>query len=131
MNLSLEWLAIFIKVQNLVYIGNSVLSFRYGHQYLSCHLLWSLHILSHKMWHKLQERLPSEKVCVCCASSNGALAFLTLLAYVIRNRVWFPPEGKIVCLSFQSLIMSHCHIQEYIILMEEDGLTFKKKGFQA
>ena len=69
-----------------------------------------------------------QRRCVC-ASCTGALALLALPAYVLRNTVWFLLEGKIVCLSFQSLLMRHCHIQEYMMLMEEDGLTFKGKRF--
>ena len=72
-----------------------------------------------------------QRRCVCCASCIGALALLALPAYVLRNAVWFLLEGKIGCLSFQSLLMRHCHIQEYMMLMEEDGLTLKAKGFQV
>ena len=81
------------------------------------------------MWHKLPGIVPAEKVYVCCASCIGTLALLALSAYVLRNTVWFLLEGEMVCLSFQSLLIRHFHVQEYMMVMGEDGLLFKEKRF--
>ena len=65
-------------------------------------------------------------MCVYCAPCTGALALLALPAYVLRNIVSFLLEGKIIMFKFPESTMSHCNIQECMMLMKKEGLTFKK-----
>lgn len=84
-------------------------------------------MISHIGRGKASRKVPAEKGCVLCFLLWSPCTFgITHLCFKECSLVSSEREDSV---SFQSLLMRHYHIQEYMMLMDEDGLTSKAKRF--